>query len=230
MPYRVLVVEDRLFEFPALAQALSRRGYIPERAANAEESLCKYARCPFDLVIIAGDSRDNAVCRQLRASGLEEPVIILSSQASPEEKMRGLSHGADDYVGNPFHAGELLARIQALLRRTLSRKLRSLSEARFGGVHINFAAGTAQKHGRPVNLSSKELQLLRFLIAREPSVVSREELLRDVWGYRAGGTRTVDVHIAAVRRKLEDNPQAPRHILTERGEGYRFYAGSDGGL
>ena len=122
----------------------------------------------------------------------------------------------------PFDVDELLARIQALLRRSVSRALRSLTEHRFADVYVDFLHGTVVKGGAALNVSGRELHLLRHLIARRPHVVSREELLTEVWGYRSSDTRTVDVHVAAVRRKLEDDQQQPRHIVTERGKGYRF--------
>jgi DNA-binding response OmpR family regulator len=151
--------------------------------------------------------------------------MIVSAEATPEDKVRGLYSGADDYITKPFDVTEVLARLYALIRRTLSPETRALSESRFGDVHINFLTGAAFKRGVPPNLSATDLRLLRFLVARQRSVVSRQELLRDVWGYRAHDTRTVDMHIAAVRRKVEDSPRTPRFILTERGKGYRFCNG-----
>jgi DNA-binding response OmpR family regulator len=125
-------------------------------------------------------------------------------------------------VTKPFHVPELLARIQALLRRTQSLASTILVEYRYGDVFVDFYRGRATKAGRAVELTTKELVLLRYLIARRGVVVSREELLSEVWGYQSTNTRTVDVHVATLRQKLEDAPHAPKYVVTARGEGYQF--------
>ena len=132
--------------------------------------------------------------------------------------------GADDYVTKPFYVPELLARIQALLRRTQSNPAAILVECRFGDVFVDFYRGRATRAGRPVELTTKELVLLRYLIARRGLVVSREELLVEVWGYQSTNTRTVDVHVATLRHKLEAHPHQPEYVLTVRGEGYQFHS------
>ena len=225
MPYRILIVEDDPTIANILTRSLTDAGYDLEALEHGATAIAKGADGAFDLIVLdvgLPDQNGFTVCQRLRERGLETPILLLSGRSEASDKVAGFRSGADDYVTKPFHLEELLARIEALLRRTLSQKLRSLTEHRFADVYVNFLHGTAVKNGVPMTVSGKELHLLRYLIARRPNVVSREELLAEVWGYRSADTRTVDVHVASVRRKLEDDLQEPRHIVTERGKGYRF--------
>jgi two-component system alkaline phosphatase synthesis response regulator PhoP len=180
---------------------------------------------PFDLALldIGLPGKDGfTVCDELRRQGRHLPILLLTARTAPDDKVRGLRMGADDYVTKPFHVPELLARIQALLRRTQSHTPAILVEYRFADIFVDFYRGRATKNGRSIELTTKELVLLRYLIARRGAIVSREELLAEVWGYNSTNTRTVDVHVATLRQKLEDNPHAPRYVVTARGEGYQF--------
>jgi two-component system alkaline phosphatase synthesis response regulator PhoP len=148
---------------------------------------------------------------------------MLTAKTQILDRVVGLKLGADDYLPKPFDPAELLARIEALLRRVHKKNRVSVRSYRFGSIEVDFERGDAVKAGVPVALAGRELQLLRYLVDHRGTVVSRDELLQNVWEYQPDiSTRTVDVHIAWLRQKLEDNPQLPRHILTVRGSGYRF--------
>ena len=181
----------------------------------------------FDLILmdaaLAPDGGAEA-CARLRAAGDRTPVLMIGEHAGAAERVEGLNAGADDYLSAPFAPGELRARIAALWRRGRWQSASPAMGCAFGAVAVDFTTGAAVRDGRLLSLSAKELQLLRYLAARAGATVSRGELLTNVWGYQSTGTRTVDVHIAGIRQKLEDDPRRPRHILTVRGKGYRFEA------
>jgi len=168
------------------------------------------------------------VLKTLRENGSDVPVLILTARGEEADKVLGFRLGADDYVTKPCGVLELLARVGALLRRSRFADQRShTTEAieKFGGVEINPASRTVTKNGAPVGLSPKEFDLLLALVRRRGAVASRVELLREVWGHRVEVmTRTVDIHIAELRRKIEDDPSQPRHILTVWKAGYRLEA------
>jgi two-component system alkaline phosphatase synthesis response regulator PhoP len=150
-------------------------------------------------------------------------ILMLTAKTQLTDRVVGLKLGADDYVTKPFEPAELLARIEALLRRIKKEKLAPVARYRFDAVDIDFERGQVRKNGAPISLAAKELDLLRYLIDRRGKVVSREELLEGVWEYQPGvSSRTIDVHVAWLRQKLEDTPQHPKHIHTVRGVGYRF--------
>jgi two-component system alkaline phosphatase synthesis response regulator PhoP len=162
------------------------------------------------------------VCKTLRGEGFDKPIVMLTARGQEIDKVVGLELGADDYVTKPFSIRELLARVRAILRRTEGSKKR-LSRYRFSDVELDFEIYQARKGGQPLDLSPREFELLRYLIERKGDTVSREKLLEDVWGYESyPSTRTVDTHIAELRRKLEDDPGRPRHIVTVRKAGYRL--------
>ncbi|MFN0103621.1 MAG: response regulator transcription factor [Bryobacteraceae bacterium] len=224
---RILIVEDDPNVALVLRDALSAEGYTTEHAADGKHAVETALAGTFDLTLldIGLPGKDGfTVCDELRRHGMLMPILLLTARTAPDDKVRGLRMGADDYVTKPFHVPELLARIQALLRRTQINPAAILVEYRFGDVFVDFYRGRATKGGRPVELTTKELVLLRYLIARRGAVVTREELLTEVWGYQSTNTRTVDVHVATLRQKLEDNPHAPRYVMTSRGEGYQFLA------
>jgi len=159
------------------------------------------------------------VCTQLRRSDTRTPILILTARGAVEDRVRGLRLGADDYLQKPFAMSELLARIQALLRRTapFNRQLR------IGRAEVNFDAGTVTAGGESLDVSAQSLRLLEYLVKHSGQAVSRETLLGKVWGHKtAPSTRTVDVHIAWLRRALEQDPREPRHIVTVHAVGYRY--------
>ncbi|MBL8293300.1 MAG: response regulator transcription factor, partial [Bryobacterales bacterium] len=164
-----------------------------------------------------------AFCHQARERGFDGAILMLTARSQLEDRVTGLRTGADDYLTKPFEPPELLARVAALLRRVRKEALTPVMRFEFGRVVADFARGVVTREGEKLNLAAKELQLLRYLIDHRGQVVSRDQLLRDVWSQQPYITpRTVDTHIAWLRQKLEPSPQTPQHILTVRGEGYRF--------
>jgi DNA-binding response OmpR family regulator len=162
-------------------------------------------------------------CRELRSSGVSTPLILLTHRSSSVDKVLGLDLGADDYIGKPFEINELLARVRALLRR--SQEMYSSDTVNFSDVVVDFKAYKALRNGEPLTLSAREFRLLQYLVKKQGVVVTRDELLDQVWGYSSyPSTRTVDNHIARLRQKIEKNLDAPEHILTVHGVGYKFVA------
>jgi len=226
MSHRILIVEGDSDLGWVLREALTTQGYVTENIEDGGKAVTQASSGGgFDLILLDADLSVEdgfAVCRQLRERGIDTPILILTGRAEAGDKVLALQLGADDYVTKPFHMCELLARIQALLRRARLSQLASLSEYQFGNIFVDFFKGRVLRDRQAVSLSLKELHLLRYLIARKGLTVTREELLREVWGYQSTNTRTVDMHVAMVRQKLEDDPQQPRYIITVRGEGYLF--------
>lgn len=223
---RILLVEDEPGLVLTLADRLASEGYAVETATDGEQGLAKASQGGFDLIILdvmLPRLSGFEVCRRLRQAGVETPILMLTARSQVVDKVVGLKTGADDYVTKPFDMMELLARIEALLRRVPVRSARPAESYRFGSVEVDFRRAEVLKDGRPVNLSAREFALLRYLVEHRGAAISREELLERVWGYEPGTTtRTVDVHIAWLRQKLEDNPKYPQFILTVRGLGYKF--------
>lgn len=226
MSSRILLVEDEPGLVITLSDLLRAEGYTVESAGDGPAGLARASGEKFDLVILdvmlPGKSGLD-VCRELRQHGKDVGILMLTARTQLIDRVVGLKLGADDYLTKPFEPPELLARVEALLRRVKKEKLTPIVQFQFGNVSVDFEKGDAFKDAVPVNLASKELELLRYLIDRRGKVVPREELLEAVWEYQPGVTsRTVDVHVAWLRQKLEEHPQAPRHIQTVRGVGYRF--------
>ena len=226
---RILIVEDNPDLAYGLRTGLEIEGY---EADVAEDGLAGITRAQewephlviLDLMLPGMDGY--RVLRTLRERGQEMPVLILTARGEEADKVLGFRLGADDYVTKPCGVLELLARVGALLRRARPVETAKPSEPtveRFGAIEINPAARSVARDGQPVALSPKEFDLLLTLVRRRGAVVSRLELLREVWGYNADVmTRTVDIHIAELRRKLEENPSQPKHILTVWKAGYRL--------
>jgi len=223
---RILLVEDEPGLVLTLSDLLAAEGYEVESATDGPTGLARAANGQFDLVILdvmLPGKNGLEVCRELRQRGKDVAVLMLTAKTQLTDRVVGLKLGADDYLTKPFEPPELLARIEALLRRVKKQNLPRVARFQFGNVEVDFERGGVHKNGVPVSLTGKELELLRCLIDRRGKVVSREELLEGVWEYQPGvSSRTIDVHIAWLRQKLEDTPQSPRHIHTVRGVGYRF--------
>ena len=238
MSSRILIVEDE----PGLAMTLSDRltseGYSVETANDGEEGLSKATSESFDLIILdimLPHRNGYDVCRDLRQRGLPTPIIMLTARGETTDKVVGLKIGADDYVTKPFEMTELLARVEAQLRRGAVPSSRGVGDRlaqyklsthgvyQFGDVRLDFRSAEAFRDGREIELSAKEFKLLRYLIEHRGVVLSRDQLLNEVWGYDAAvTTRTIDVHIAWLRQKLEQNPRHPEYIVTIHGLGYKF--------
>lgn len=226
MSSRILLVEDEPGLVLTLSDLLGGEGYEVESALDGPSGLAKAAGGEFDLIILdvmLPGKNGMEVCREVRQQGKDMAILMLTAKTQLTDRVAGLKLGADDYLTKPFEPPELLARIEALLRRVKREKPERVERFQFGNVNIDFETGEAFKGGERLNLAGKELDLLRYLIHRRGSVVSREELLESVWEYQPGvSSRTIDVHVAWLRQKLEDNPQTPKHIHTVRGVGYRF--------
>jgi two-component system alkaline phosphatase synthesis response regulator PhoP len=226
MSARILLVEDEPGLVMTLSDLLTAEGYAVESAADGVTGLARGMNETFDLVVLdvmLPGKNGFEVCRELRQHGKDVAVLMLTAKSQLTDRVVGLKLGADDYMVKPFEPPELMARIEALLRRVKKDKRTPVLRFQFGNVDVDFEKGDARKDGAPVNLAGKELDLLRYLVDHRGKVVSRDELLEAVWEYQPGvSSRTIDVHVAWLRQKLEDNPQTPRFIHTVRGVGYRF--------
>lgn len=205
---------------------LRKEGYAVEYAANGDEGFEKATELPFDLIIldVMLPRKDGfEVCRSIRQAGLITPVLMLTARGQTSDKVNGLRIGADDYVTKPFDMGELLARVEALLRRAPNRPPFHSGVIQFGSIRVDLLGTEVTRDAKAVSLSAREFQLLRYFIEHRGATLTRDELLKQVWGYTAKiFTRTVDVHVASLRQKLENDPKQPKHILTVQGIGYKF--------
>jgi len=219
---RVLIVEDNADLALGLRNNLEIEGYAVEVAADGNEGLRRARELAPDLVILdvmLPGIDGFRVLRTLREEKRNMPVLVLTARGEEADKVRGLKLGSDDYVTKPFGLLELLARVEALLRRGGAAH----AVERFGDVEIDRSARTVSRAGEPVELAPKEYELLIALLDHNGAVVSRIDLMRRVWGYADSViTRTIDTHIAVLRRKLESDPAKPRHVITVRKVGYRL--------
>jgi two-component system alkaline phosphatase synthesis response regulator PhoP len=221
----VLLVEDE----PGLRLTLSDRirdeGYDVETAANGIEGFQKASSRAYDLIVLdlmLPLKNGFDVCRDLRQEKIHTPILMLTARTATVDKVIGLKIGADDYLTKPFDMPELLARMEALLRRPA---LRDTAVFQFGPIHFDARRTEVRRDGRRLALSAREFELLRYFIEHRGETLPREELLRAVWSYESAPfTRTVDVHVAWLRQKLEDDPKRPRWIVTVHGLGYKFSA------
>ena len=222
---RLLLIEDEPGLVLTLRDRLTREGYAVETSTDGESGLERASREAFDLVLLdVMLPRMNGfdVLRELRKRGTETPVIMVTAKGQVVDKVVGLKLGADDYVTKPFEMVELLARIEAKLRRAPA--VSHPSEGyQFDDVRVDFRRAEVTKEGGPLELSAREFQLLKYFIEHRGATLTREELLNEVWGYNSmPSTRTVDVHVAWLRQKIEPNPRHPQYILTIHGMGYKF--------
>jgi two-component system, OmpR family, alkaline phosphatase synthesis response regulator PhoP len=228
MPRRILVVEDEPILAMTLVDRLEAEGYAADLAATGELALERAAGDTFDLVMldIMLPGKDGfEVCRQLRQQRPDLPILMLTARSLVVDKVVGLKLGADDYVTKPFDFSELLVRVEALLRRARVEPPPPKGSFRFGSIQVNIRQAEVIRHGQLIVLSAREFKLLSYFIEHRGAALSREELLSRVWDYDAvSSTRTVDIHVAWLRQKLEDNPKYPRWIQTVRGLGYKFTA------
>jgi two-component system alkaline phosphatase synthesis response regulator PhoP len=226
MSSRILLVEDDTGLVLTLSDLLASEGYEVESASDGPSGQALATSRSFDLIILdimlPGKS-GLEVCRAIRQQGLKMPILMLTAKTQVVDRVVGLKLGADDYLGKPFDPSELLARVEALMRRAHPERFGPSSRCIFGKVVADFEKAEVLKDGQAVMLATKEFQLLQYLVDNRGRVVSRDELLKEVWGYQPDvNSRTVDVHVAWLRQKLEESPQFPRHIVTVRGSGYRF--------
>jgi two-component system alkaline phosphatase synthesis response regulator PhoP len=223
---RVLIVEDDPDLGFGLRTTLEIEGYTADVAPDGLQGLQRAREDRPDLVILdlmLPGMDGYRVLRTLRAEGNRVPVLILTARGEEADKVLGFRSGADDYVTKPFGLLELLARVEALLRRAGGGVAATPPVDRFGEVEMDRAARTVIRRGEAVSLAPREFDLLLALYDRNGGVISRQDLLREVWGHRGAVlTRTVDIHVAELRRKLEDDPAEPRHILTVWKKGYRL--------
>lgn len=218
---RILLAEDDRQLASVLTDLFIGEGLWVTHATNGVEAAALAEAGGFDLLLLdlTLPGRNGLdVCRQLRERGLVIPILILTASNGMQHRVDALHLGADDYMTKPFEPAELLARIHALVRR--SRWVSIGASCHLGPIEVDLLRARVTKHQQPVELTTKEIMLLGYLYARRGCAISRHELLAEVWGYRSASTRTVDVHIASLRRKLEDDPGAPAYILTVPRAGY----------
>ncbi|HEX6126386.1 MAG TPA: response regulator transcription factor [Pyrinomonadaceae bacterium] len=224
---RILLVEDEQGLILTLTDRLVSEGFDVDSASDGKLGFDKAVEGGYDLIVLdvmLPKKNGYDVCRDLRQKGIQTPILMLTAKGETIDKVLGLKLGADDYLTKPFEVIELLARVEALLRRRpAQRNGRSGDAFRFGDVTIDFKRAEVTRDDQRVDLSAMEFRLLQHLIENRGIVHSRDQLLDAVWGYDATpSTRTVDVHIAWLRQKLESNPRHPSFIQTVHGMGYKF--------
>jgi two-component system alkaline phosphatase synthesis response regulator PhoP len=223
---RILLVEDESNLRRTLIDLLKSDGYLVESSGDGIEAQELAMKNPFDVIIldVMLPSRDGfEVCRHLREHGINTPILMLTARSELNNKVQGFKAGSDDYLTKPFETPELEARIEALLRRASHGPRVELQFYDFDGIHVDFTKSHILKNGKTIGLGERESRLLRYLIERKGAVLSRDELLQEVWGYKSIPlTRTVDVHIAWLRQKIEEDAKNPQYIVTVHGQGYRF--------
>lgn len=228
MSSRILLIEDEPGLILTVTDLLSAEGHEVESASDGETGLARASAGGFDLLVLdvmLPKKTGYEVCRELRQNGIDTAILMLTAKTQVADKVAGLRLGADDYLSKPFHPAELLARVEALLRRVQKESRIPVQKFHFGDVEVDFNRSEVTRSGQRIALAGKEIQLLRYLVDHRERVVPRDEILQKVWEYRSEVTsRTIDVHVAWLRQKLEQDPQFPKFIQTIRGRGYRFTA------
>lgn len=227
MSSRILIVEDEPGLVLTISDLLTAEGYEVSTAADGPTGLAMASEQQFAVILLdvmLPKKTGFDVCRELRQRGVDSAILMLTAKTQVVNRVVGLKLGADDYLAKPFEPTELLARIEALIRRVRKERRIAVRTFHFDDVEIDFERSEILKAGQRVDVAHKELLLLRYLVDHRDRVVPREEILQKVWEYDSQVTsRTVDVHVSWLRQKL-DNPQNPKHIQTVRGKGYRFTA------
>ncbi|MBN2709277.1 MAG: response regulator transcription factor [Calditrichaceae bacterium] len=223
--FKILIVEDEPKMLQGLKENLEYERYETDMAEDGEIGLQKIKENAYDLVLLdvmLPKMSGFDVCKQARAAGINYPIIMLTAKGEEIDKVLGLELGADDYITKPFSLRELLARIKAILRRS-QNLLQKAGEVKIGRLNINFSTYSAHEEGRPVAVTHKEYEVLKYLWQHKNEVVSRDDLLAEIWNMDDSiTTRTVDNFILHLRQKLEYHAAHPRHILTVHGTGYKY--------
>ena len=223
---RLLLVEDEPGLQLALCDRLTSEGYSVVTAGDGPTAITRATGEPFDIIVLdvmLPGIDGFGVARTIRQHGVQTPILMLTARTQVVDRVVGLKLGADDYLTKPFETIELLARLEALLRRAPASSGVTLERYQFGDVTVDVRKAEVTVNGKPVDLAAKEFLLLRYFIEHRGATISRDELLHQVWDYQTTpSTRTVDVHVAWLRQKLEPNPRVPRYILTVHGMGYKF--------
>jgi two-component system, OmpR family, alkaline phosphatase synthesis response regulator PhoP len=226
MGKRILLIEDEAGLVRTLTDRLVKEGYEVELARSGDVGLKKAIEKSFNLIILdimLPQKNGLDVCRDLRQRNIFTPIIMLTAKGEITDRVVGLKLGADDYLTKPFDMLELLARVEALIRRSTILVSNSIDIYEFGLIQVDIRKSKVERQNKIVELSAKEFALLRYFIEHRELIISRNELLDAVWSYDAMvSTRTVDVHVSSLRQKLEANPHHPQHILTVYGLGYKF--------
>ncbi len=221
----ILVVDDDASILKGLQDVLTAEHYGVLTANTGAKGLQTATKEKVDLVILdlrLPDKNGEDVCREIRQCGINVPILMLSSKKRETDKVVGLEIGADDYVTKPFSIPELLARVKALLRRK-GDLIREIEEITFGNVHVDFKKQEALKNKKALKLSAKEFEILKYFIEHDGDVITRDMLLDKIWGYESFPvTRTVDNYILSLRKKIEDDPSHPKHLITVHTAGYKF--------
>jgi two-component system alkaline phosphatase synthesis response regulator PhoP len=226
MEERILLVEDEPGLRLTIGDRLRSEGYTVDAAADGLDGYERASEGKYDLIVLdlmLPRKSGLDVCRDLRQDGLTTPILMLTARNQTVDKVLGLKLGADDYLTKPFEMLELLARVEAILRRSTRGGTSAASAYTFGNIRVDLKRTEVLRDGQPVTLSAKEFQLLAYFLKHREETLSRDVLLQQVWGYGTTPyTRTVDVHVAWLRQKLEDDPKQPRWIVTVHGLGYKF--------
>lgn len=225
--HRMLIVEDDPEMGMGLEDFFSLQGYNVMRAVEGEQALQLMTMLPaYDVVLLdvmLPKKNGFDVLREARKAGVKSPVLMLTVKGHEEDRLHGFGLGADDYVTKPFNADELAARVKAVLRRSTIPAEAPMDVYQFGGVEVNFSNHTARTNSSDIDFTALEFDILRYFIQHRGRTVSRKQLLRDVWGISGDiTTRTIDRHVASLRKKIEDDPTMPQYIETVYGIGYKF--------